>query len=63
VEFGDTVLVHSLDRLARNLDDLRLIVRRLTAKKVPVEFVKEQLSFCTAFTDRSTLTNHNSDSH
>jgi len=42
---GDTVLVHSMDRLARNLDDLRSIVRRLTAKKVRVEFVKEQLSF------------------
>jgi DNA invertase Pin-like site-specific DNA recombinase len=44
VRDGDTVLVHSMDRLARNLDDLRLIVRRPTAKKVRVEFVKEQLS-------------------
>lgn len=42
---GDTVLVHSMDRLARNLEDLRAIVRRLTAKKVRVEFVKEQLTF------------------
>ncbi|TFC17446.1 recombinase family protein [Cryobacterium algoritolerans] len=45
VRDGDTVLVHSMDRLARNLDDLRSIVRRLTAKKVRVEFVKEQLTF------------------
>jgi DNA invertase Pin-like site-specific DNA recombinase len=45
VRGGDIVLVHSMDRLARNLDDLRLIVRRLTDKKVRVEFVKEQLSF------------------
>ena len=45
VRDGDTVLVHSMDRLARNLDDLRSIVRRLTTKKVRVEFVKEQLSF------------------
>ena len=45
VRDGDTVLVHSMDRLARNLDDLRSIVHRLTAKKVRVEFVKEQLSF------------------
>lgn len=45
VREGDTVLVHSMDRLARNLDDLRSIVHRLTAKKVRVEFVKEQLSF------------------
>lgn len=45
VRDGDTVLVHSMDRLARNLDDLRSIVRRLTDKKVRVEFVKEQLTF------------------
>ena len=42
---GDTVLVHSMDRLARNLDDLRAIVRRLTGKKVQVRFVKENLTF------------------
>ena len=45
VRDGDIVLVHSMDRLARNLDDLRYIVRRPTAKKVRVEFVKEQLTF------------------
>ena len=27
---GDSVLVHSMDRLARNLDDLRRIVKLLT---------------------------------
>ena len=27
---GDTVIVHSMDRLARNLDDLRRIVQELT---------------------------------
>ncbi len=32
VREGDTVLVHSMDRLARNLDDLRRLVRTLTAK-------------------------------
>ncbi len=42
---GDTVIVHSMDRLARNLDDLRAIVRVLTARGVRVEFVKEQLTF------------------
>jgi DNA invertase Pin-like site-specific DNA recombinase len=45
VRDGDTVLVHSMDRMARNLDDLRRLVRRLTAKQVRVEFVKEQLTF------------------
>jgi DNA invertase Pin-like site-specific DNA recombinase len=29
---GDTVVVHSMDRLARNLDDLRALVQRLTRK-------------------------------
>ncbi len=45
VREGDTVIVHSMDRLARNLDDLRRLVRDLTAKGVRVQFVKEQLTF------------------
>ena len=42
---GDTVVVHSMDRLARNLDDLRRIVHALTGKGVRIEFVKEHLAF------------------
>ena len=42
---GDTVVVHSMDRLARNLDDLRRIVQGLTQRGVCIEFVKEHLSF------------------
>jgi DNA invertase Pin-like site-specific DNA recombinase len=42
---GDTVVVHSMDRLARNLDDLRRIVQTLTQRAVCVEFVKEHLVF------------------
>jgi DNA invertase Pin-like site-specific DNA recombinase len=42
---GDTVVVHSMDRLARNLDDLRRIVQMLTQRDVRVEFVKEGLCF------------------
>ncbi len=42
---GDTVVVHSMDRLARNLDDLRRIVQGLTRRGVRVEFVKESLTF------------------
>ena len=34
-----------MDRLARNLDDLRLLVKTLTAKGVKVCFVKESLTF------------------
>lgn len=45
VRDGDTVLVHSMDRLARNLEDLRRLVRRLTDKQVRVEFIKERLTF------------------
>jgi DNA invertase Pin-like site-specific DNA recombinase len=45
VRDGDTVIVHSMDRLARNLDDLRRLVRSLTGKGVRVEFVKENLTF------------------
>lgn len=42
---GDTVVVHSMDRLARNLDDLRALVKTLTGKGVRVEFDKEHLVF------------------
>jgi DNA invertase Pin-like site-specific DNA recombinase len=42
---GDTVIVHSMDRLARNLDDLRRIVHTLTGRGVRIEFVKEHLAF------------------
>lgn len=42
---GDTVIVHSMDRLARNLDDLRNIVQRLTKASIRIEFIKEGLTF------------------
>jgi DNA invertase Pin-like site-specific DNA recombinase len=42
---GDVLVVHSMDRLARNLDDLRRIVMELTGRGIVVEFVKEQLTF------------------
>lgn len=45
VREGDTVVVHSLDRLARNLDDLRRIVRNLTDRGIRIQFVKESLTF------------------
>lgn len=41
----DTVVVHSMDRLARNLDGLHDLVQGLTRKGVRVEFVKESLVF------------------
>jgi DNA invertase Pin-like site-specific DNA recombinase len=42
---GDKLIVHSLDRLARNLVDLKNIVSELTVRDVTVEFVKERLVF------------------
>ncbi|MFJ2535770.1 recombinase family protein [Microbacterium maritypicum] len=45
VREGDVVVVHSMDRLARNLDDLRRLVQDLTSRGVRVQFVKEGLAF------------------
>ncbi len=45
VREGDTVIVHSMDRLARNVDDLRRIVQSLTSRGVCIQFVKENLCF------------------
>ena len=42
---SDTVVVHSMDRLARNLDNLRRLVQQLTKRDIRTEFVKECLSF------------------
>ena len=55
VRKDDTVVVHSMDRLARNLDDLRRIVQDLTGRGVRVEFVHEQLSFTGEDTPMATL--------
>lgn len=42
---GDTLVVASMDRLARNLDDLRKLVKDLTTRGVEVKFLKESLTF------------------
>jgi DNA invertase Pin-like site-specific DNA recombinase len=42
---GDTIVVHSMDRLARNVDDLRRIVQQETRRGVRMQFVKENLTF------------------
>jgi DNA invertase Pin-like site-specific DNA recombinase len=42
---GDTVVVHSMDRLARNLDDLRKLVQSLTKRGIRIEFLKESMTF------------------
>ncbi len=55
VREGDTVIVHSMDRLARNLEDLRRLVRELTTRGVSVRFVTEQLTFTGEDTAMATL--------
>jgi len=42
---GDTLHIHSIDRLARNIVDLQSIVRILNDKGVTVHFHKEGLTF------------------
>lgn len=41
----DHVFVHSMDRLARNLDDLRRLVLHITEKGAKITFIKEGLTF------------------
>lgn len=55
VRDGDTLVVHSIDRLARNLDDLRRLVQDLTARGVRVEFVTENLTFTADASPVSTM--------
>jgi DNA invertase Pin-like site-specific DNA recombinase len=42
---GDTIVVHSMDRLARNVDDLRRLVQEQTKRGIRIQFVKENLIF------------------
>jgi len=42
---GDTIIVHSMDRLARNLLDLRNIVQNFNRQGICITFIKENLSF------------------
>jgi DNA invertase Pin-like site-specific DNA recombinase len=45
VREDDTVIIHSMDRLARNLFDLRNLVDSLVKQKIQVHFIKENLVF------------------
>jgi DNA invertase Pin-like site-specific DNA recombinase len=45
VREDDKIFIHSMDRLARNLDDLRRLVDSLTKRRITVQFIKEQLIF------------------
>jgi DNA invertase Pin-like site-specific DNA recombinase len=50
---GDTLVVHSLDRLGRSLDDLRKVVTDLNSRGVVVQFLKENLTFAGDDSDTS----------
>lgn len=48
IEFAredDVIIVHSMDRLARNLTDLRNLVSKFVANGVEVRFIKENIIF------------------
>ena len=45
VRNGDQVVVHSIDRLTRDLRDLQTIILQLNEKGVGIEFLSERLVF------------------
>ena len=53
---GDTLHVHSIDRLARNLRDLQEIIEGLVIKNVNVKFHSESLTFTGDDSPMATLT-------
>ena len=56
VRVGDTLIVHSMDRLARNVEDMLRLVREMNDRRVSVEFIKENMSFTAGSENpRSTL--------
>jgi len=55
---GDTLHVHSIDRLARNLRDLQEIIDGLVCKDVTVKFYAENLTFTGDDSPMSKLTLH-----
>jgi len=56
VRAGDQLVVDSIDRLARNLQDLQEIVDGLIKKGVSVKFIKENLTFNANKDPMATLT-------
>src|SRR5665213_3719191 len=45
IRAGDTLVVHSMDRLARNVEDMLRLVREMNNRGVSVAFIKEDMSF------------------
>jgi DNA invertase Pin-like site-specific DNA recombinase len=42
---GDTLIVHRMDRLARNVENMLRLVREQTGKGIAVQFITENLIF------------------
>ncbi|MCL4132876.1 UNVERIFIED_CONTAM: hypothetical protein GTU68_048353 [Idotea baltica] len=42
---GDTIIIHSMDRLARNLVDLKNLVTEFTLNGIKVQFIKEGFTY------------------
>ncbi len=55
VREGDTIIVHSLDRLARNLCDLLKTVEDLNQRGVEILFVKENMRFIPGQSDSNSI--------
>lgn len=56
IRAGDTLVVHSMDRLARNVEDRLRLIREMNDQGVSVDFIKENMSFTASSADpRSTL--------
>ena len=56
VRAGDTLVVHSMDRLARNVEHMLRLVMELNERGVSVEFIKENMVFAAGKEDpRSAL--------
>lgn len=55
VRDGDTIIVHSMDRLARNLVDLRNLVNEVTKRDICIKFSKENLIFTNENSPMATL--------
>ncbi|WP_218131722.1 recombinase family protein [Nitrosospira multiformis] len=51
VRAGDMLIVHSMDRLARNIEDMLRLVGEMNNKGVLVQFVKENMSFAAGSED------------
>lgn len=55
---GDEIVVHSIDRLARSLRDLQIIIDEVIEKGAVISFMKENLTFGVRSDPTSNLTLH-----